>query len=182
MYWYASGWSCEPRSEVTRGCVACSGLGNVPLDGSCIDYRYGRVVYMLESQVKRRSRKVNLKPKIPRYANKSSANNACSRHSRLYLHLGTGKSFLMGGDPIGLFCLSAYSLTKIEHLISSHSFFLLCNGNLLANSNPLALSIASMGTSKSVNGLSLWIGAFGSTKAPKLTFPPVLPSSAKMTL
>ncbi|KAL8955794.1 MAG: hypothetical protein Q9183_006522, partial [Haloplaca sp. 2 TL-2023] len=61
-------------------------------------------------------------------------------------------------------------------------FFRLCTGNLLANSNPLALSMASTGASKLCKGFSLSIGAFGSTNAPTDTSPPVFPSSAKMTL
>lgn len=92
-----------------------------------------------------------------------------------------GRPFAGGGVLI-VRCLSAYSLTMIEQLTSWHNFFLLTGGSRFANSNPLARSNASIGTSKSCSGLSLAILSFGRTNAPRLTFPPTLPSSAKMTL
>ncbi len=80
------------------------------------------------------------------------------------------------------FCLSAYSLTTNAQTVSAHNLFLLCTGNNVANSSPLALSTASTGTSKSVRGFWFGIGLFGSTKAPTATGPVVVPSSAKITL
>lgn len=97
------------------------------------------------------------------------------------LHPVTSPHLTYAGFPI-VFCLCAYSLTITEQLTSWHSLFRLAGSSLVANSSPLARSTASTGTSKSVNGFLLSMRALGRTKAPSATFPPILPSSAKMTL
>lgn len=116
---------------------------------------------------------------------KSKIDPSCISQVCLYRNLplhAFGAPKALGPSFPNAACLCAYSLITNAHIVSAHNRFLLAAGNLAANSSPLALSTASSGTSKSVMGLALGIGALGRTNAPSATLPPTLPSSAKMTL